>query len=209
MTADNGMDREAVRRRAEAATPGPWKPWTTDDYPSVVYFENGASFRVAVCSGWSNNAADAEFIAHARADVPALLDALEAAEARLAAIESAAWAAVRAVEPLSGVTIQHDPGRIYERLAEPRRRAPHRERVVNAKPKVRHSEWDEGLVVIPSSDFLWVECEVSGPPSAAGRTVYVLCDQDAEERLFNLLKRRAIARRRMTIRESEEARRNG
>ena len=68
MTAGDGLDREAVRRRAEAATPGPWKPWTTD----------GAG------------------VGDELGDVPALLDALEAAEAR----EDALRAAIRLADAL-------------------------------------------------------------------------------------------------------------
>jgi hypothetical protein len=75
---------EAIRKRAEAATPGPWyntrwdvatKPDVTTGYPSSPesicgtfdgeYIEN------------PNGTNDAEFIAHAREDVPKLLAEIE------------------------------------------------------------------------------------------------------------------------------------
>lgn len=56
-----------IRKRTEASTPGPWKE-------SKLYIEFGdSSERLAdVC-----NRIDAEFIAHAREDVPKLLAEIE------------------------------------------------------------------------------------------------------------------------------------
>lgn len=79
--AGDGLDREAVQRRAEAATPGPW---------FAAGRVGGETARRLVqelkdddhALTWPR--ADIDFIAHARTDVPALLDALRAAEARLA-----------------------------------------------------------------------------------------------------------------------------
>lgn len=82
------IDHEAIRRRAEAATPGPWNchdfgtPGQEEPSSIVVHagefnwrelYEDGES-AIAWMPGWdSDHAADAEFIAHAREDVPALL----------------------------------------------------------------------------------------------------------------------------------------
>lgn len=84
-------DLTAIRARAEAATPGPWTTWV-----------DGHNNHSGVCTddgevGISDDVegADAEFIAHARTDVPALLDALEAAQSRIdkakAAIDEHWW----------------------------------------------------------------------------------------------------------------------
>jgi hypothetical protein len=84
-------ERDAIRARAEAATDGPWSAYGT---VIAAYFEPNCGG----CSGIVSpahepscgieqiaqaDAADAEFIAHARTDVPALLDALDAAEAEI------------------------------------------------------------------------------------------------------------------------------
>ena len=85
------LDIEAIRKRAEAATPGPWE---TSSGVSV-YAENGSVINIAKCAlaeegyGWSGSdystmgyvLANAEFIAHARTDIPALLSHIAALEA--------------------------------------------------------------------------------------------------------------------------------
>lgn len=77
-----------IRQRAEAATEGPWRLWR-DRSPHDPDNNRGA----AVESAWAYDAdgedtelitdwcrtADAEFIAHARTDIPRLLAALDAA----------------------------------------------------------------------------------------------------------------------------------
>lgn len=81
------LDREAMRRRAEAATPG---PWSISQYPqsAFVHAGGGGTFGPA-------RKPDAEFIAHARTDVPALLDALGAAEAEVDRLRAVLASAVR------------------------------------------------------------------------------------------------------------------
>lgn len=119
------MDLDAIRKRAEAATPGPWfynsynavasgpmtrknhelveaphdaagSPWTEDgDYPKP-WKSLDREYEPGVCrvpptmgdTATGRHAADAEFIAHARTDVPDLLAALEAAEARAARLRT-------------------------------------------------------------------------------------------------------------------------
>ena len=75
------IDRlDAIRDRADKATPGPWdfQPWSTFALPSGDYAESillaNASLDGEVARGLLDE--DGEFIAHARTDVPALVDAL-------------------------------------------------------------------------------------------------------------------------------------
>ena len=76
-------DRDRLRRLADAATPGPWV--MDDDSRGLVgpwidgVSEEGTAREVADCT-WTDEA-DAEFITAARGAVPALLDALDRAEA--------------------------------------------------------------------------------------------------------------------------------
>ena len=74
-------DRDAIRQRCERATKGPWTVVVreissdpNEDHERFVQFgdpEEDSSLP---------KEADAEFIAHAREDIPTLLDALEQAE---------------------------------------------------------------------------------------------------------------------------------
>ena len=91
------LDVAAIRARCEAATPGEWWAETAVVHaPSwLPNAQPGAACHVAACRYGRNVLADAAFIAAARTDVPALLDALaqvEAENARLreALVESAA-----------------------------------------------------------------------------------------------------------------------
>jgi hypothetical protein len=79
-------DLTAIAARAEAATPGRWnRPYDAlidMQLEARLVVGNVAGYEIAICE----NRADAEFIAHARADIPALLahaDALAAENARL------------------------------------------------------------------------------------------------------------------------------
>jgi hypothetical protein len=68
-------EHEAIKRRCEAATPGPWKsiPFGGEDgYPDehLVLFPDGEDASVLM-------EPEAEFIAHARTDVPALVAEVE------------------------------------------------------------------------------------------------------------------------------------
>lgn len=60
---------QAIKARAAAATPGPWSVNNTD--PDVVLDSDGRFV------GRADEDADAEFIAHARTDVPALIAEVE------------------------------------------------------------------------------------------------------------------------------------
>lgn len=79
------LDVDVIRARAKAATPGPWEArhggysWVAlyGDEDAIPAGESLPSFE----PGGSATTADAEFIAAARTDVPALLAALEEARA--------------------------------------------------------------------------------------------------------------------------------
>jgi hypothetical protein len=72
------VDIDAIRRRLEDATPGPWTRHGCDVHAA---HGGGPLFRGRDGSSAERQAADrdAEFVAHAREDVAALLDALETA----------------------------------------------------------------------------------------------------------------------------------
>lgn len=70
MSDDLRTELEAMRERAEAATEG---PWTADGLEGNLDSPRG---RVAEATWWRE--VDAQFIAHARTDVPRLVAALEA-----------------------------------------------------------------------------------------------------------------------------------
>lgn len=83
--ADTALDLAAIQARADAASKGPWEPYSvpaTRKESDYVAVEAGdTEIRIARFEGgWF----DAEFIAHARTDVPALLDRVRQLEADLA-----------------------------------------------------------------------------------------------------------------------------
>jgi len=106
---DDNSDRlKQIKERADAATPGPWKE---GDYYEAVYSDDnriladlcGSSecdyipprgryiddrnYEEAQFRGWDEQRNNAAFIAHARTDIPFLLDAIEAANERITALE--------------------------------------------------------------------------------------------------------------------------
>lgn len=112
-----------IRQRAEAATPAPWEDtvddhgelgiWLTDPYaPADGPVENRYKWiylgDVETTDKYDH--ADAAFIAHARTDVPALLDALREAEARVSELEKAGMTVVlgqvRSDSDMSGLDMQ-------------------------------------------------------------------------------------------------------
>ena len=70
----NQQELDAIRARADAATRGPWNV-TSVEWAGCFYVE-GRDHEPLVED-------DRDFIAHARADIPALLDALDAAVAAI------------------------------------------------------------------------------------------------------------------------------
>jgi hypothetical protein len=85
--------RAEIRARAEAATPGPWLAShrcvdrTPDDDESCGLGLEIDGPPEAYLRGQFARSADAQFIAAARTDIPALLDTIEALEQRVAELE--------------------------------------------------------------------------------------------------------------------------
>lgn len=76
-----GLDLDAIRERLEAATPG---PWTAHDWPEQDLYGDKVRDRTGllVAQTWPgppsySEQANAEFIAHSRTDVAALLDEVD------------------------------------------------------------------------------------------------------------------------------------
>ena len=65
------VDLKAIKTRYEAATPGPWVPehYSLDDW-EIIPVARGQDYGICGQS-------DAEFIAHAREDIPALIVEIE------------------------------------------------------------------------------------------------------------------------------------
>lgn len=72
---------QAIKARAEAATPGPWTNVDEDGehWKSITAIEGGdpLSVTMKIYDEGGHSLADAEFIAHARTDVPALVAEVE------------------------------------------------------------------------------------------------------------------------------------
>jgi FtsZ-binding cell division protein ZapB len=87
VTTDIDIDIDAIRRREQAATPGPWKAvdFGDDTDPRTAYGVWGKDDDdLCIFEDVDTLLADAEFIAHARQDIPALLaeiDRLRGAQA--------------------------------------------------------------------------------------------------------------------------------
>ncbi|WP_396583057.1 hypothetical protein ACFVP7_06535 [Bacillus sp. SG20033] len=75
---------EVIRKRAEAATKGPWKVY--DDYCDTVGAFSGES--VARVQTEGKRLSDMEFIANARQDIPALLDHIAKLQGKIDLYES-------------------------------------------------------------------------------------------------------------------------
>lgn len=72
---------DAIKARADAATPGPWHDNLRDIPGSVGRLRAGwmvGAYEVVIGPGMAARPFDAEFIAHTRTDVPALVAAVEA-----------------------------------------------------------------------------------------------------------------------------------
>lgn len=79
---------QEIRELTEAATPGPWL--TLDDQPSLTRLVRSDDYTLVISLGYVGNRTqnDAEFIAAAREDVPALLAEVDRLRAELAGYES-------------------------------------------------------------------------------------------------------------------------
>jgi hypothetical protein len=82
------LDLDAIEARAAAATPGPWCTDSWEIYQDSEY-QPGISFWIGeTCRADEENdgRADAEFVAHARTDVPAMAAEIRRLRAELAAV---------------------------------------------------------------------------------------------------------------------------
>jgi hypothetical protein len=95
------IDLEAIRRRADAATPGPWQRSLNILWGKILDIEPEIAFCTTVN--------DTEFIAHAREDVPALLDEVERLTGQLADVTRERDAAVNEI-PHDCSHCKHNPG---------------------------------------------------------------------------------------------------
>ncbi|HAN8245848.1 ead/Ea22-like family protein [Escherichia coli] len=104
------INYQALREAAENATPG---EWCADDYHGVIADDGlNANYYIASCSG-PDNRANKRFIAAANpATVLALLDELEAAEKRIAELESGSQAQ-KLVEAII-VAIENEQERLFD-----------------------------------------------------------------------------------------------
>lgn len=86
-------DLEAAQARCDKATEGEWRSERQDEDDGHIYWaihsDYGYTFIVNVQDEGGRDASNAEFIAHARTDLPAALTALRQAWERIAELESA------------------------------------------------------------------------------------------------------------------------
>jgi hypothetical protein len=77
------FDLDAIRKRCNQATPGPWKSYVEGrDHDSGSSFIMTSDEDIELSSA---SVADQDFIAHARQDIPLLLDEIERLKAIIAA----------------------------------------------------------------------------------------------------------------------------
>jgi len=108
LAAVTGLDLAAIKARADAATPGPWDIWRDLDAQGF-YTVGEASGVIPEGEVWVDGEhnptahvyviADAEFIAHARTDVPALLARIAELEAERRGYERALLDAAKEPTP--------------------------------------------------------------------------------------------------------------
>lgn len=91
MSSDNLAE---IRKRADSATPGPWRMWNPSEGPSHLVVDGKIAWLSAVsASGFGDDEtiphwSDANFIAHAREDIPRLLDLIVEQRATIAPLET-------------------------------------------------------------------------------------------------------------------------
>ena len=84
------LDLDAIEQREQAATEGSW--FLHPDWPGRVFSDDQFNVHIARCTG-TRPEANAAFLAAARTDVPALVDAVRQRDADLALLRSAAQSA--------------------------------------------------------------------------------------------------------------------
>ena len=105
------LDLDAIEARAEAATPGPWRN-EPDTGAGRVWVQRGYFRDEADCEplfslrgkeAYEQRSADADFIARARTDIPALVAELRAARADITEMAYRGTALSGAVDRLEGI----------------------------------------------------------------------------------------------------------
>lgn len=79
------LDLNTIRERANSASSGPWSAYEVENSEGIWYVDDLAGGTMDTAGGLKE--ADAVFIAHARQDVPSLLDALDRARATAVRLE--------------------------------------------------------------------------------------------------------------------------
>ena len=178
MTTDLPPDIAAIKARADAATPGPWHDEHTDPWGCVLSGDYGW----IAPRGWpqydvdtEQGKADAEFIAHARTDVPALLAALDAAQQR----EAEFHATLAADGFVAVTTAEHDE---LERLRA--QVADMQATLVELKPSLE-GEWQYGVRFPGSPLISWAVNEEAA-------RVHAELDRVSLERIGLTLVRRRV-----------------
>lgn len=104
----DALDLDAIEARANAATPGPWQ--TMSNRSTLVHVETQPGFAhaagIPVCSIPKKRAADAAFIADARADVVALVAEVRRLRAASPPIVETGERMQRDARPLAGETFE-------------------------------------------------------------------------------------------------------
>jgi hypothetical protein len=78
------LDLDVIERRAAEATPGPWRAYDDSKYTTWYVDRVGGDGEQLVEVNSFKAVFDADFIAHARADVPALIDEVRRLRAEVA-----------------------------------------------------------------------------------------------------------------------------
>lgn len=81
----SALDLDAIRGRLDGLTGGPWRAVFPDHFENGVVIADDGDMAVAEVHGYS---ADAEFIAHAREDIPALVTAVVERDEQIAALQA-------------------------------------------------------------------------------------------------------------------------
>jgi len=90
MAGGDGDVLDQIQKRADAATEGPWVEWHENGTPGQLEAYNCPPATGAFLidyADWEQKQKDANFIAHARTDIPALLAMVRERDAKLAAVQ--------------------------------------------------------------------------------------------------------------------------
>lgn len=106
------IDIAAIKARADKATAGPWElsPHSIGK-GGWISGEHGSYTDIVINAGTDRALTNADFIAHARTDIPALIAALEASEAARVKAEQERDALKEALKPFAkiGEYMRHTP----------------------------------------------------------------------------------------------------